>query len=78
MSYRYLSAEDQAAIIEEVRASVPTAEVVVRAAEAAHFRAVVQAKMGLGDMPDPFVAPDVTVETRAHADLDAAEVVKRG
>ena len=80
MSYRYLSAEDQAAIVAEVVAARPTAEAIVKEAEAAHFRAVVGAKLGLNDMPDPFVAPDVADAEREHDELqkpitvDAAEV----
>jgi hypothetical protein len=70
VSYQYLSAEDQAAIVAEMQAQIPTAAAVIREAEAAHFRAVVGAKLGLNDMPDPFEPPDVAEAERAHAELD--------
>jgi hypothetical protein len=69
VSYQYLTAEDQATIIAEIQAARPTAESVVKAAEAAHFRAVVGAKLGLNDMPDPFVPPDTTDAEREHDEL---------
>lgn len=78
MSYQYLTAEDRAAIVAEVRASRPTAEAVVREAEAAHFRAVVGAKLGLNDMPDPFVAPDVAAAEREHDELQKPITVEAG
>lgn len=69
MAYQYLTAEDQAAIVAAVAASRPTPEQIVRDAEANHFRAVVGAKLGLNDMPDPFAAPDVAAAARERDEL---------
>lgn len=67
--YQYLTAEDQERIVAEERAARPTPEAIVRAAEEAHFRAVVRAKLGLNDVPDPFVPPDVADAEREHEEL---------
>ena len=71
--YRYLTDEDRAAILAEVEAARPAPEAIVKAAEAAHYRSVVEAKLGLHEAPDEFVAPDVA-DAHAEREALAAEV----
>lgn len=74
MSYQFLTAEDQAAIVAEVQASQPTSEQIVKAAEAAHYRATIVAKYGGGDPPDPIdyeqYSADAAKADEAHGKLD--------
>lgn len=75
MSYQYLTAEDQAKIVAEVRAAVPDPSEGQRAREREHFRAVLLAEAGAGEMPDPLgpdESPDVQIREAFHAALDAA------
>ena len=52
MDYRFLDDDDKARIIADVQASCPSSDALLREREAAHFRAVVGAKLGLNPEPD--------------------------
>ena len=69
--YLYLTDEDKARIVAEVQASRPDPEATVKAAEEAHFRSMVEAKLGLHEEPDPFVAPDVRAAEAEKAAIEA-------
>lgn len=73
MGYQYLTDEDRAAILAEVEAARPSPESIVKAAEAAHYRSVVEAKLGMHEAPDEFRAPDVS-DAHAEREALAAEV----
>ena len=73
MAYQYLTAAEQAAIVDEVRASIPTPEQVEWDREAAHYRTVVRALAGLGEMPDAYVPSDTSDLAAIHAALDGIE-----
>lgn len=73
MTYQHLTAADLAKAVDDVRASRPTAEQIVSAAELEHWRSVIGATLGLNDQPDAFVAPDTTQAAAEHAALDALE-----
>ena len=68
--YQYLTAEDEARIIAEVQAQIRTPEDELRAHEAAHFRAVIEAKAGLHEPPDEYLPPDVSEKEAAKVVLD--------
>jgi len=73
--YEYLTAEDQAAIVAKVRASVPLPEAGQIDRERAHFEAVLLAEAGMGEMPDPLgpdESPDVATRQAFHDALDVA------
>lgn len=73
--YRYLTDEDKARIVAEVKAQIPTVEQIEREREAAHFRATIEAAAGLRPAaPDDLEPVDMRKEDAVHDALDAIAV----
>lgn len=68
--YQYLTDDDKARIVADVQAAIRTPADELRAHEAAHFRAVIEAKAGLHGAPDPYTPPDVSEKEAAKVELD--------
>jgi hypothetical protein len=71
--YQYLTPEDQAQIVADVQASVDPVGT-LKAAEAAHYRATVEADARGTQPPDPYVPPDVSKLEEASGALDEIAV----
>lgn len=71
MTYKYLSADEQNAITAEVLAQFPTREQEQKSAEAAHWRSVVEAKLGVHGMPDEYCAPPQQADVLDDSQVEA-------
>ena len=70
MDYQYLTTEDKLQILEEVRASQPTPENMIKEAERNHWKSTIQAAIGLNTLPD-YAAPDTANAQFIQDTLDA-------
>lgn len=72
--YSYLTDEDKAQIVADVVAARPNPEALLLDRERAHFRSVIEAKLGLHEVPDPYEPIDVTKEAADQTVLEAEAV----